>query len=284
MSEKTGIQWTDHTFNPWWGCAHVSPGCVNCYAETLAARYGNDVWGAKAPRRFFGEKHWAEPLKWNREAEREGRRHRVFCASMADVFEPREDLDLWREALWALIDATPSLDWQLLTKRPEEVAGMVPWGDDWPANVWLGTSVENQEWADKRIPELLKIPARLRFLSCEPLVGPTWILSYLLHGQVDWVIIGGESGPHARRMDLMWARSLVNQCRKGSRSLSRVFRVPGALIVGEGVVRVSSPAAAVFVKQLGAAYRQRGDSHGADMTYWPEELRVRQMPASVVVL
>lgn len=256
MGATTGIQWTDHTFNPWWGCAHVSPGCVNCYAERDAKRYGSDVWGAKADRRFFGETHWAEPLKWNREAEREGRRHRVFCASMADVFEPRDDLTLWREALWALIDATPSLDWQLLTKRPEEVAGMVPWGDNWPTNVWLGASVENQEWADKRIPALLRIPARLRFLSCEPLVGPTWILGYLLSQQIHWVIVGGESGPHARPMDLVWARSLVNQSREH---------------------------AAVFVKQLGAAYRQRGDSHGADMAYWPEELRVRQMPRSVVV-
>lgn len=249
MGSKTGIQWTDRTFNPWWGCAHVSPGCVHCYAETLAARYGNDVWGAKAPRRFFGEKHWAEPLRWNQEAEREGQHQRVFCASMADIFEPRADLDPWREKLWALIAGTPWLDWQLLTKRPEEVAGMVPWGFDWPANVWLGTSVENQEWADRRIPILQEIPARLRFLSCEPLVGPTWILSYLQHG-LHWVIVGGESGPHARRMDLMWARSLVNQC-------------------------VSIP---VFVKQLGTAYRQPGDSHGADMAFWPEEIRVRQMP------
>jgi protein gp37 len=260
MGATTGIQWTDHTFNPWWGCAHVSPGCVHCYAEKLAARYGNDVWGAKAPRRFFGEKYWAEPLRWNREAESEGRRHRVFCASMADVFEPREDLDPWREKLWALIAETPWLNWQLLTKRPDIAPVLTPWRwGEWPANVWLGTSVENQEWADKRVPALLRIPARTRFLSCEPLIGPVWLGRYLENLGIQWVIVGGESGPGARRMKLEWATSLVNQCEAFGKEL-----------------------VAVFVKQLGAAHRQPGDSHGADMSYWPPELRIRQMPESVM--
>lgn len=255
MGEKTGIQWTDHTFNPWWGCAHVSPGCVHCYAETLAKRYGNDVWGAKSPRRFFGEKHWAEPRKWNREAEAKGRRHRVFCASMADVFEPREDLTPWREKLWALIADTPWLDWQLLTKRPEEVNRMVRLPGRQP-NLWIGTSVENQEWADKRIPILADTLAAIKFLSCEPLVGPVFLEPEYL-AAVDWVIVGGESGPGARTMDLEWARVLVEQC-----------------------CEVNVP---VFVKQLGAAYRTENDSHGAAIELWPHELQIRQMPESVVV-
>jgi protein gp37 len=255
MGATTGIQWTDHTFNPWWGCAHVSPGCVHCYAETLAKRCGNDVWGTKSPRRFFGEKHWAEPRKWNREAEARGKPERVFCASMADVGEPREDLKPWREKLWRLIAETPWLDWQLLTKRPEMVY-MAPWSyGKWPANVWVGTSVENQEWADKRIPILCQIPAAIRFLSCEPLVGPVFLEPDHL-AAVDWVIVGGESGPGARKMDLEWARVLVEQC-----------------------CEVNVP---VFVKQLGAAYRTEGDSHGAAMELWPTELQIRQMPKSVV--
>lgn len=254
MGAKTGIQWTDHTFNPWWGCAHVSPGCVHCYAERDAKRYGSAVWGATAPRRFFGEKYWAGPLRWNREAEREGRQHRVFCASMADVFEPREDLIPWREKLWALIAETPWLDWQLLTKRPEEVNRMVRLPGRQP-NLWIGTSVENQEWADKRIPILSDTLAAIKFLSCEPLVGPVVLDPHYLD-LVNWVIVGGESGPGYRIMRLEWADRLVEQCQEAG--------VP------------------VFVKQLGAAYRQPEDSHGADMSFWPPELRVRQMPKSVV--
>ena len=118
MGKNSSIEWTDHTFNPWWGCARVSPGCNNCYAEAWARRVGENIWGAKQDRRVFGEKHWGEPLKWNAEAQEQELRRRVFCASMADVFELRSDLDPWRDRLWALIDQTPWLDWLLLTKRP----------------------------------------------------------------------------------------------------------------------------------------------------------------------
>lgn len=121
MAKNSSIEWTDHTFNPWWGCAGVSPGCDNCYAEAWAKRVGEDIWGARKPRRFFGEKHWCEPLKWNDEAQKQGHRRRVFCASMADVFELRSDLDPWRDRLWVLIDQTPWLDWLLLTKRPQDI-------------------------------------------------------------------------------------------------------------------------------------------------------------------
>src|SRR5687767_5237522 len=121
MGGSTAIAWTDHTFNPWWGCERVSPGCQNCYAETFAKRTGNLVWGKNADRRRFADKHWNEPLKWNRLAATEGRQAFVFCASMADVFEYRSDHHDDRLRLWALIEATPNLTWQLLTKRPENV-------------------------------------------------------------------------------------------------------------------------------------------------------------------
>ncbi len=221
MGTTTAISWTDHTFNPWWGCQRVSPGCEHCYAETFAKRTGNDVWGKNAERRFFGDKHWNEPLRWNRTAEAEGRQHRVFCASMADVFEDRRDLDAERERLWALIGATPSLDWQLLTKRPQNVVRLSPWGyDAWSVNVWLGTTVEDQKRAEERIPELLKVPAKIRFLSCEPLLSEVdlsrWVwdrLTAIALPGIHWVIGGGESGPKHRLLNLDHARSLRDQCQ-----------------------------------------------------------------------
>src|SRR5207245_7041240 len=154
MGKNSSIEWTDHTFNPWWGCTKVSPACTNCYAEVWARRVGADVWGASSERRFFSEKHWQEPLKWNADATAMNRRKRVFCASMADVFESRHDLDDERAKLWNLIDATPSLDWLLLTKRPENIQLMAPWKDIWPRNVWLGTTVENHMYAETRLPHL----------------------------------------------------------------------------------------------------------------------------------
>jgi protein gp37 len=136
---------------------------------------------------------------------------------MADVFEPRAELNQQREKLWMLIEATPALDWLLLTKRPGSVARLAPWGDSWPANVWIGTTVENQLWADRRLPLLLSLPAARRFLSCEPLLGPLDMSKWTLklpkgYHPVDWVIAGGESGPGARPMLPSWARSLRDQC------------------------------------------------------------------------
>jgi protein gp37 len=217
MGETTAIEWCDHTFNPWWGCAHVSPGCVNCYAETLSKRWGNDVWGKGGSRRFFGDTHWNEPLKWNRKAEAEGVRRRVFCGSMMDVFEDRPDLISPRARLFQTISQTPHLDWLLLTKRPENSARLTPllWAmAGWPKNIWLGTSVEDQKRADERIPKLLEIPAIIRFLSCEPLLGPVDLEPWLSQPvrTLDWVIVGGESGPKARPMDPEWARSLRDEC------------------------------------------------------------------------
>jgi protein gp37 len=213
MGETTAIAWTDHTFNPWWGCERVSPGCQNCYAEAFAKRTGNVVWGKKADRRRFGDKHWQEPLKWDRQAEKDGKRHLVFCASMADVFEDRIDHLEDRRRLFDLIEGTPHLTWQLLTKRPENVLNMVPlhWIGGWPAHAWIGTTVEDQQRADERIPHLARIPAPVRFLSCEPLLGYVDLINHV--EGVDWVIVGGESGPGHRPLDIENARTMRDQCR-----------------------------------------------------------------------
>lgn len=218
MADTTGIEWTDATFNPWWGCERVSPACAHCYADTLARRYGHDLWGAGHSRRFFTDQHWARPRKWDRDAASRGARTRVFCASMADVFEDLGELDLWRERLWALIEETPRLDWQLLTKRPENVVSMVPWRDGWPENVWVGTSIENSRHT-YRAEILRELPAQVRFISAEPLLG-----SLFLNGKpnrrpldltgIHWLIAGGESGPRHRPMDLEWVRELRAACRE----------------------------------------------------------------------
>lgn len=182
---------------------------------------GHRLWGDGAPRRFFSDAHWREPLKWNEEAEAARLRKRVFCASMADVFERRTDLNQERLRLWELIERTPSLDWLLLTKRPQNVQKIAPWGKIWPTNVWLGTSVENQTVAEKRLPFLLKIPAAIRFLSCEPLLGPLNLQHWFINGSfhtIDWVIAGGESGGNSRPMHPDWAASLLSQCER--------FKVP----------------------------------------------------------
>lgn len=193
MGETTGISWTDHTFNPWQGCTRVSEACRNCYAERTDNRFVTDTrpshWGPTAPRKLQGDKYWAQPEAWNRKAIRDGVRRRVFCASMADVFEAREDLHAPRARLWQLIHDTPGLDWLLLTKRPENMATMLPWvvapahgrtlGIDehileahakpWP-NVWLGVTAEDNARALERVPILRATPAVVRFISCEPIL------------------------------------------------------------------------------------------------------------------
>ncbi len=245
--ENSEISWTHHTFNPWWGCVKVSPGCANCYAETLSKRFDHNIWGpAKVTdRRLFSDKHWNEPLKWNRKAKQAGERHRVFCASMADVFEDHSQVLEARVRLLDLIVQTPHLDWLLLTKRPENINRMIEeatgfsessmWFHAVGNHVWIGTSVESQATADLRIPYLLQVPADVRFLSMEPLLGPVDLrhIHYenlveidALHGtcgvirphlgsyeKVHWVIVGGESGPGARPMHPEWAMSLRDQCQ-----------------------------------------------------------------------
>jgi len=226
MSENSKIEWTDHTFNPWSGCVKVSPACQHCYAAALPPAYRrNAVWGAHTDRMPASDSYWAQPLAWDRKARKEGVRRRVFCASTADVFEDRADLDPLRERLWDLIQKTPNLDWLLLTKRPEV---MFKWSQShsWPVNAWAGCTVESQEWADRRIPYLLRVPAQIRFLSCEPLLGAIDLSMALetfagvdamlqrVPAPVSWVIGGGESGPNARPSHPDWFRSLRDQCRE----------------------------------------------------------------------
>lgn len=209
----------------------MSPACKHCYAESWARRVGQRVWGKSAPRRFFGDKHWTEPLKWNAEAEKQNARARVFCASMADVFEDRDELDVWRDRLWDVIESTPSLDWLLLTKRPDLVLHKAPWTNIWPQNVWLGTTVENQLWANRRLPELARIPAAVRFISAEPLLGPLNINPW--NSEIDWVITGGESGPKARPSSPSWFRNLLNQCMAAN--IPFHFKQWGDWAPGQGV-------------------------------------------------
>ncbi|WP_321962140.1 phage Gp37/Gp68 family protein [Paraburkholderia sp. J7] len=219
MGKDSRIEWTHHTFNPWWGCVKVSAACDHCYAETWAKRLGEGLWGPHTPRRFFTDAHWKEPIKWDKDAAKDKVRRRVFCASMADVFENRPDLVAERRRLLDLIAQTPNLDWLLLTKRIHLVRKQLPRGYEFPKNVWLGTTVEDQATAQKRIKYLLEFSSpSVRFLSCEPLLSAIDLSPYLMRNEkgnrVDWVIAGGESGPHARPMDPIWPDALQKQCAK----------------------------------------------------------------------
>lgn len=241
MAENTKIEWTDHTFNPWIGCSKISPACDNCYAEELMdTRHGRAKWGPGNPRSRTAFSTWKNPAKWQRQAaaffEKHGRRQRVFCASLADVFDNEVPAD-WRRDLFDVIDATPDLDWLLLTKRIGNVEKMLRAMEraEPPRNVWLGATICNQDEANRDIPKLMKIPAVVRFLSLEPLLGeidlrklrPDGIsftvdaltgkgVHFLgmtaLIGKVHWVIVGGESGRKARPMQKKWATSLRDQC------------------------------------------------------------------------
>jgi len=290
MSETTAIQWTDATFNPWWGCEKVSPGCANCYAERDAKRYGHDVWGP-SPRRYFGDKHWREPVRWNREAEASGVRRRVFCASMADVFEDRRDLDAERARLFTLVEETPSLDWLLLTKRPERVASLVPgsWIKEiFPENVWMGTSVESPDYL-VRVEALIEIPAFLHFVSYEPALASVDFSPYLRDpgAKLDWIIVGGESGQKARPFDVEWARGVIS----ASRDRCAVFvKQLGAVVswngcqggYGRGPSNVWPTTDGVIEdsKMPGQWRKYLADRKGGDPSEWPVDLRVREFPRS----
>jgi len=262
----------------------------NCYAERDANRYGHAVWGHKAPRRFFGDKHWAEPLKWDAQAGKDGVRRRVFSASMGDIFEPRLDLDAQRNRLWKLIEATKNLDWLLLTKRPEQFEAMRPWVC-WLPNVWLGVTAENQEQANRRIPLLLKEPARVRFVSAEPMLEridlrltvmvpspcSKWPDSETEYRKpVHWVIVGGENGPNARPFDLAWARDTIRQCREAGTACfcKQLGRRPfdGYTLVG------SAEDQRLGMPDEQPNWLTPNDPKGADPSEWPEDLRVREFP------
>lgn len=214
MGENSKIEWTDDTFNTWWGCTEVSPACDECYARILAHRYGHEVWGKDAPRRFFGDAHWNEPLKWNRRAAESGKRERVFCGSMCDVMEDRGDLHDARLRLYELIDDTRDLDWLLTSKRPQNFERLFPfnWLQEPMPNVWLLTTVENQDF-EWRIKAMLRCPAVVHGISAEPLVGPLNLPQKFLDlGKRGWVITGGESGAKPRPSDPRWFQHLRDQC------------------------------------------------------------------------
>jgi protein gp37 len=259
MGRETGISWCDHTFNPWWGCAHVSDGCLNCYAEATAARWGFRIWGQDAPRRFFGAKHWNEPRLWNEAARAAGVRRRVFTGSMCDVMEVRPDLDEWRARLYTLVEETPWLDWLFCTHRPENYRRLLPpaWIANPRPNVWLLATVEDAKYLE-RIDTLKACPAIVHGISVEPLLGPLPTLGEYLGG-IDWVIVGGESSPWARFCKLEWIKSIIAQCA--------VNDTGG------------------YVKQTGSnsdlvdwTERKEIDFKGADPAEWPEDFRVREFP------
>lgn len=272
MAKTTGIAWCDSTFNPWIGCTRVGPGCDHCYAEQQDARKrwgGETHWGAGVPRYRTSEANWKQPWLWNRYAEhgylpdgknlRGGRSPRVFCASLADVFD-NEVSDLWRDDLFHLIAETPNLSWLLVTKRIGNVAKMTRGYWDMP-NVRLMITICNQEEADRDVPKLLALPCK-NGISYEPALGPVdWDGYVCSPGALDgWVIIGGESGTKARPFDIAWAHHTIAQCRAA------------------GVQ--------VFMKQIGsnpvngAGFRHEWAKHraGADPAEWPEDLRVREFP------
>lgn len=232
MSAKTIIAWTDHTFNIAWGCQKVSPGCAHCYAEGLADRYGHDVWGPGKPRRTFGDRHWSEPLRWDREAGRAGVRRRVFCSSMCDNFEEHPTVAAELARLWPLVRRTPNLEWQLLTKRAERVADCLPsdWGPHGYPNVWLGVSIEDARYAG-RADFLRAVPAAVRFVSYEPALGP--LAGALDLTGIGWVIYGGESGPRYRPEDKQWARDMRDACR--ARGVAFFHKQSAAAVTERGI-------------------------------------------------
>jgi protein gp37 len=298
MSEQTGIEWADSTFNPWIGCTKVSPACDHCYAERdMANRLKVVQWGAGQPRKRTSAANWKLPTRWNSkpfcqcarcgwrgEASQADlcpqcsdltldlARRRVFCASLADVFDNEVDAE-WRDDLMGLIWSTPNLDWLVLTKRIgnvqrllEELSGrpLEP-GERMvlPRNVWLGATICNQDEADRDIPKLLRVPARVRFLSIEPMLGAvnlnrirdpdfrvtgSGLSGAGYQSRIDWIICGGESGPHARPMHPDWVRSLRDQCAAAG--------VP------------------FFVKQLSSG----GSKPIKDLCEFPPDLRIRQFP------
>lgn len=297
MAENTGIQWCTHTFNPWWGCQVVSPGCDHCYARDLAVKRRKlPVWGdpAKSDRKEMSESYWKHPAKWERKAIETGERPRVF-PSMCDPFERHPKLDPIRARFFETIEATPHVDWLLLTKRPENALDLVPesWKTRFPDNAWFGFSAETQETYEARLGHAARVRAPVRFVSAEPLLEEIdfaffgtcpadWGVGYTPVGWIiDWVIFGGESGPHARPCALEWIRSGVEQCRAHD-------VVPFVKQVGArpyyAPEPVSAEAADRFIYEQGHEYDpdptwlKLADRKGGRIDEWPEDLRVREFP------
>lgn len=321
MGDVTKIQWCHHTFNPWRGCSKVHTGCANCYAETEAKRFPENrgIWGPHGTRVRAADSMWLKPITWNKAAEGAGERRRVFCASLADVFEdfsgdvlnhvnqkifcgPNGErmataldiehggainlkadwrpltLDDLRADLFKLIAATPWLDWMLLTKRPENIPRM--WGDGWRVqcrqNVWIGTSVSDQQTADAMIPKLIECRSLspVLFVSAEPLIGPIKFQISNLNSQIDMIIVGGESGHSARNCELSWVRSIVEQCQRAE--VACFVKQLGAV----SVWRYCEATGAVIRPQLEPelVVASLNDQKGGDPSEWPKDLRVRQIP------
>ena len=300
--QNSAIEWTDHTWNPWWGCIKVSPGCEHCYADTLAHRYGFNVWGPSktTSRRMMSENYWKQPRKWNKEAAAAGIRLRVFCASMADVFEDHPQLTEPRARLFDLISECSALDWLLLTKRPENIKPMLieagrgfqslpPW-------VWIGTSVENQEQADQRIPHLLRVPAAVRFLSCEPLLGPV-DLTKIKCGDDGFNALKPDSWEQAvnawRDTDPDWVEQFEDWFGVSVDTTGPMHaRIDWVIVGGESGHgarpmhpdwarslrdQCQSAGVAFFMKQMGGAQHK-----GGSLEDMPADLRIREMPESAV--
>lgn len=282
MGENSKIEWCDHTWNPWMGCVKVSDGCKFCYAEALMdKRWGKVEWGPSGQRKRTSDSNWAKPYQWNKQAEKAGRRDRVFCASLADIFEDKPDqrreMDQWRYDLFKMIIATPNLDWLLLTKRPELVNSTIEQitgfsdSEMWfhaASNVWIGTSIENQTVSHQRIESLSYIPANVKFLSMEPLIETVSLdgpfdypydpnaVSWFNH--IDWVIVGGESGHNARLMPVEALELVIEQCQEAG--------IP------------------LFVKQMGevlARQMELKDKKGGDWSEWPDDYLIREFPEAV---
>jgi protein gp37 len=276
MGETTGIAWTEATWNPWMGCSKVSPGCAHCYMFREQERYGQDPEVVRRSKTKFND-----PLKWKEPT-------LCFTCSWSDWFH--EDADAWRAEAWAIVKATPHITYQILTKRPQNIAGRLPadWGSGYP-NVWLGVSVENQRFAEERIPLLADIPAAVRFASYEPALGPVnWHHPYgdrhcadcfssirnrdcpgCLDAMdvLDWVIVGGESGPGARPFDLAWARSTIAACKTAGTAcfVKQLGRVPIFESENEDLERHHYPL-------------PLRDPKGSDPSEWPSGLRVQEWP------
>jgi protein gp37 len=251
MADRTAIAWTDHTFNAWMGCFKVSQGCTHCYAETLTTkRMQIDVFGHDtSKRRRTGKQVWRNPHKWNREAVLEQCPHRVFLGSLMDIFEDSPQTNEWRKDVWPLIRECTWLDFQLLTKRPENIERMLP--DDWPyLNVWLGTSIERNEVAE-RSQILTAVPAIVHFISYEPAIGPGDEIS--LDG-IDWMIVGGESGPGFRPMKIRWALDMWERCKQ--EHIAFFFKQSAAPRTEMGIEALGR-----IVREYPTAWNRRGDVH-----------------------
>lgn len=317
MSETTAISWCDHTFSPWEGCQKVSPGCDHCYAEARNGRFsGGANWGPGAPRRKT--KDWSKPYAWDRAAAAAGARRRTF-PSLCDPFDNAVDPE-WRAEFFALIAGTPNLDHLLLTKRignaaemieaaVAEVRAVMPTAPAWPwPNVWLGATVVNQAEADRDIPKLLAVPARVRFLSIEPMLGPVDLTGIPVGGghghhefdpivtgnvlnrasstapHVHWVIAGGESGPKARPLHVEWVRSIVEQCRAAGvavhvKQLGHIVHTDGCVRPGQHWGSEHHIRRNLFDTGRGYFSRELSHAKGGDPAEWPEDLRVQEFPA-----